>query len=456
MFVLMTTLGWFCAYWLIPGYEWGGIIAAIGLWGVLLTLSNTHGDELVLLGARAFEIDKQDAPTLWNCVEEMTIASGLGGRMPKVYIIEDSMPNAFAVGRKRSSAAIVVTSGLLARLDRDELQGVVAHEMAHIANKDVSFMVMCSVMVGTIVLLSEILLRLSFVGAIKNGRRSGGAKGHPAMAIVSFILALLAPLCARLIYFACSRRREYLADACAARYTRYPEGLASALEKIGGHTRSSGDPNRALAALYIYNPEDEGVALSDSFHTHPPLEKRIEILRSMGNAGYKEYDLAYQRVFGQGNRVVGARTLARDSKAVQIREASVDKAAETKKDAVERAHQAAEIVGRLTGLITMCCPCGVWIKVPQESNREAIPCPRCGQDNHLPGAVRPDGSGESCGHGDGAGEEHHAEPTPMTYSRRGEGWESFRCNCGKTVQISPALSAPKVRCRRCREDILLV
>ena len=254
--------------------------------------------------------------------------------------------------------------------------------------------------------------------------------------VVGLVAAILAPILAQAIYFACSRKREYLADASAARYTRYPEGLASALAKISGKHSSSSQPSRALAPLYIVNPLS-GMSAVSLFATHPPIDKRIEILRKMSGAGYQDYDRAFGEIAG-GARCIGARTIAGQGDAVEIREASVEK--ETKKDAVQRAHDVADLVGRLAGFVALDCLCGVGIKVPEGSKRESVSCPRCGRDNAVPGVAKDAGTPDR----------------PLRYQRRGSGWETFRCSCGQTVEISPALATSQLRCRSCRREIELV
>ncbi len=443
MLVLLLAMGWVIGFWLFPpGQEWWGAVGAACLWAILWLLGTAGGDGLVLFAAGAHEISKEDAPQLWNVVEEMSIASGLGGKMPRVYLIHDTMPNAFAVGRRQENAAVAVTSGLLARLNRDELQGVVAHEIGHIVNRDVSFMVMCSVMVGTIVILSEILLRavLYSGGRRRSSRDSGG--GGAVLVVVGLVAAILAPVLAQVIYFACSRKREYLADASAARYTRYPEGLASALGKISGKHRSTSKPSRALAPLYIVNPLS-GMSAVSLFATHPPIEKRIGILRAMSGAGFKDYNRAFQQVAG-GQSCIGARAVAGEGQPVAIREAAVEK--ETEKDAAARLHSIADLAGHLAGLVTISCACGVGIKVPPGVKRDSVACPRCGRENGVPGAFeKADGKSDAAG-----------ARAPLRYQRKGSGWETFRCDCGRTIQLSPGLLAPTVKCRSCRREIELV
>ena len=257
--------------------------------------------------------------------------------------------------------------------------------------------------------------------------------------IIVLILAILAPILARILYFACSRRREYLADASAAVYTRYPEGLASALEKITGHYKGTGrrsmrqrKANRVLAPMYIINPM-EAVAAVGLFSTHPPSKKRISLLRSMaGGVSYQEYNEAFRKVNG-GKGVIGKRTLAGDSP-VARREASAEK--KDKKAAQDRSHDVVQMLGRLENLLMLTCVCGVGIKVPPTLRRDSIACPRCGQLNMLPLADVASG-----------------KPDEFRYRRRGKGWESVKCPCGGVTQISPALSVGSIACAKCRKKI---
>ena len=250
-------------------------------------------------------------PQLFNVVEEMKIAAGLPA-MPKIYIINDPAPNAFATGRSPKSASIAVTAGLLGRLNRDELQGVVAHEMSHILHRDILYVMMAGVMLGGVVLLSQVFLRGMFQGSVGSRRRyssesRGGGQAQMVMIIIAVLAAILAPLMAQLLYFAVSRRREYLADAGAARLTRYPEGLASALEKIATDPAPQlAAANEATAPMYIVNPfKKRGkMDLSAWTSTHPPIAERIRILRSMSQgASYKDYAEAFAAVSRSKNPV---------------------------------------------------------------------------------------------------------------------------------------------------------
>jgi heat shock protein HtpX len=283
----------------------GGMATAGIVWAFMSLLAFFQGDSILLGISGARRIEKQDNPRLFNIVEEMSIASGLA-KVPNVYIINDPALNAFATGRNANNASVAITSGLLEQLNRDELQGVMAHEIAHIKNRDVMLMAVTAVLLGTIVMLSWYATRIGMFGGFKSNRRdsdSGGGGGIQAVImLVGLVLIILAPILAQLIYFAISRKREYLADASSALYTRYPEGLASALEKLGASTAQLRSANQATAPMYTINPfHKKGMASSDLTSTHPPISERVRILRSMsGGASFVDYDQAYQKVHGKG------------------------------------------------------------------------------------------------------------------------------------------------------------
>jgi heat shock protein HtpX len=258
-----------------------GLVLAFVVGTISGLITYYSGGRMVLAASRAKEITHDDAPVLFNVVEEMAIAAGLP--MPKVYIIDDSAPNAFATGRDPEHASVAVTSGLLEKLDRDELQGVIAHEMSHVGNFDIRYAMLVGVLVGTTVLISDFFLRGLWFGG---GRRQGGGQGQIIMLVVAIALAILAPFFARLIQLSISRQREYLADATAVRLTRNPKGLADALQKISGDREVLEAANRATAHLYIANPIKKFEKRSKGlFSTHPPMEQRIEILRQMETGG---------------------------------------------------------------------------------------------------------------------------------------------------------------------------
>ena len=279
MAALLVTVGYFIggAFGLEP--PWLGAVLAAGLAVILTLVSYYSGGGIILALSGARRLQKQDNPQLFNVVEEMSIAAGLP--MPAVYMIEDSAPNAFATGRNPHQSALCVTSGLVSKLNRDELTGVIAHEMSHIRNYDILLMMMLAVMVGTIALIGDAFRRYAWFGGGRRRSSSDGGAGA-ILLIIALVLAILAPLAAKLVQLAASRRREYLADASGALLTRYPAGLSSALRKISDDPEVLEAANRATQALYIVNPmkvlEKRAASL---LSTHPPLEERIKRLDAM-------------------------------------------------------------------------------------------------------------------------------------------------------------------------------
>jgi heat shock protein HtpX len=254
------------------------ILAAI-IAGVGAFVSYYQSDRIVLAISKARPATHEEFTYLDNIVEGLAIAAGIP--KPAIYVIEDTAPNAFATGRNPQHAVIAVTTGLLQKLNRTELEGVIGHEMSHIADYDTLLMTLTVVMVGTVALVSDWMLRSFFWGG-RRRRDVGGGQAGAIFALVALVLAILSPIIAQLIRLAISRRREFLADAHGALLTRYPEGLASALEKIARDTEPLEVANKATAHLYILNPlKEHGGAMNSLFSTHPPVEKRIEALRSM-------------------------------------------------------------------------------------------------------------------------------------------------------------------------------
>jgi heat shock protein HtpX len=286
-FVFVLVLGYVIGYaWLgDPRRALFGLVLALVVGTIAGLVAYFAGDSMVLAASRAKEVQHGDAPQLFNVVEEMTIAGGLP--MPKVYIIQDTAPNAFATGRDPEHASVAVTSGLLEKLDRDELQGVMAHEMAHVGNYDIRYAMLVGILVGTTVLISDFFLRGLWFGGGRS--REGGGYVQIIMMVVAILLAILAPLFARLLQLSISRQREYLADATAVRLTRNPDGLADALQKISGDREVLEVANRATAHLYIVNPvKNFEKRAKGLFSTHPPIGERIEILRAMETGGTVE------------------------------------------------------------------------------------------------------------------------------------------------------------------------
>ena len=274
---LVAVLAYFVGEYFAPG---GGIAAlpfafALSIGGALA--SYFAGDKLILAQSQARELGPSDEPQLRNIVE--ALALGLGVPTPKIFVIDDSAPNAFATGRDPQHASIAVTRGLLDKLDRTELEGVIAHELSHVGNRDIRVMVLVTVLVGTVALLADWMWRSMFWGRGRDRDRGGGGA---IIAVIAIALALLTPIIATLIQLAVSRQREYLADASGALLTRYPPGLASALRKIAADKEPLEVANKATASLYIANPLKDAPAFFDHlFDTHPPIEERIKRLEAM-------------------------------------------------------------------------------------------------------------------------------------------------------------------------------
>ncbi len=279
--VLIAALGWvfgqiteFGSYALIPAV----VIALLMTWG-----SYYYSDKIVLAVSKARPVTKQEYPYLYNIVEGLALAAGLP--KPRCYVIADTAPNAFASGRNPEKAVVVVTEGLLKKLNRAELEGVIAHEMSHIKNYDIRVQTLAVVMVGVVVLLSDWILR-SFLWGGRRRRSSDKSSGNAGaiLIIVALALAVLSPLIAQLLKMAVSRKREFLADADGAMLTRYPPGLASALKKLSADKESLEVANKATAHMYIINPlkdHKRGAGMAKLFSTHPPVEERIAALEKM-------------------------------------------------------------------------------------------------------------------------------------------------------------------------------
>ncbi len=279
--IIVIALGW------IFSYRFQNPIILYFAVGFSLTtslFSYYYSDKITLAISKAKKIDRQSAPELYRLVENLCITAGLP--TPKIYIINDSAPNAFATGRDPKHAVVCFTTGILKKLKKVELEGVVAHELSHIGNYDIRVMTLVVVLVGTVTLLADWFLRASLFGGRRRNSNSGN--GGSIIAIVGLVLVILSPIIATIIKLAVSRKREFLADASGALLTRYPEGLARALEKISSDTEPLEVANKATAHMYIISPlkehadkKDKVGLFSKLFNTHPPVEERIKKLREM-------------------------------------------------------------------------------------------------------------------------------------------------------------------------------
>lgn len=431
-----------------------GSLLAIVVWLGSWIYTAADGDAMVLRSVGAKRIEKADHPRLWNIVEEMSIAAGMKS-MPSIYVVDSSAPNAFAVGHTPEKSSVAFTSTLLRTLNRDELQGVAAHEIGHIINEDIRFMTQAAVLVGGVELLSQFLIRLGplsgssrrISGGGGGGGNKGGSGGAAPLMAIAFLVAILSPLAIRLLYYACSRTREYLADASAARLTRYPDGLASALEKIAAHqmTAPAVEVNSAVAPLFIVNPL-ERLQLSGISSTHPPTDSRVKILRSMGGgASYVDYEAALKKVEGERLRLPELELAARTGERLRSRSADPDQS--PLEDPVNRAHAALHLIDAMAGYTTVLCLCGLRVKTPPESDAVHVGCPRCGrvldvprteaeklrQPDALPAAVEVDGT--------------------LRYTRATVDWEAFRCTCGQTIQLGAGYPLDYTICAKCDRRI---
>lgn len=259
------------------GLSFAGIALVIS--GIMSLGSYYYSDKMILLMSKAKRIKKEESPKLYRIVENLSIASGIP--MPRVYMIDDSAINAFATGRDPKHAVVCATSGSVERLTDTELEGVIAHELSHIKNYDIRVMAIVAILVGLVALMADFFMRSMWFRGRNNRDENSQAQG--IFMLIGIVLAILSPIIATLIQLAVSRKREFLADASGALLTRYPEGLAMALEKIAKDNEPLEAANNATAHLYIANPfkNINGHLFSNLFNTHPPIEDRIRILRSM-------------------------------------------------------------------------------------------------------------------------------------------------------------------------------
>ncbi len=295
---LLAVFGFVIGFAVSGSWQGGTVAVVIALVIALLMTSISYfaGDSIVLASSGAKEVSEQSAPQLMNIVREMAIAANLP--MPKVYVINDTAPNAFATGRDPKHSSVAVTTGLLDKLDREELQGVLAHEFSHVRNLDIRFALLVAVLVGSIALLADFFLRFTMFGGLSGGRSnrrdSGGGGLVIVMIVVGLILSIIAPIIARAVQLAVSRQREYLADASSVELTRNPYGLERALAKIGADQEVLEVANRATQHLYIVNPIKKFEARASSLTaTHPPIVDRINRLRALtGQAPVDQQSMA--------------------------------------------------------------------------------------------------------------------------------------------------------------------
>ncbi len=266
--LLMATIGWAISYYY---NDWAFVVFMGGFAFFQTFVSYYYSDKIIMFSFGAQEMKKEENIEIWRIVENLAITAGLP--MPKIFIVKSDQPNAFATGRNKENSAIAITTGLLEKLEKSELEGVIAHEMAHIGNQDILLQTIIVGLIGILSVIAQIVSRGSF-------RRSDRDESPGILGIIAFVFIILSPLIGRLIQFAVSRKREFLADATGALLTRYPEGLASALQKISSDKSEMKNANSGTEHLFIANPFKENKLLG-LFSTHPPIEERIKALRSM-------------------------------------------------------------------------------------------------------------------------------------------------------------------------------
>jgi heat shock protein HtpX len=440
-----------------------GLFLALMIWTFWSLIGYFKGDSMLLTLSRAKEVTHNVHPQLFNVVEEMKIAANLPV-MPKIYIIAEDSPNAFATGRKPESSSIAVTAGLLNRLNRTELQGVIAHEMSHIVNRDILYMTYAGIMLGSIVLISEVFLRslwYSGGGSRRFSSRKSDKGAGGAIAIVAIALAILAPILSRIFYFTISRKREYLADASAARLSRYPEGLASALEKISSNPQKISRANSITAPMFIINPlKKQKRSVAGLFSTHPPVQERIKILRNMSHGvNFVDYQTAYHQITGSGIMPPSA---LKDSQQRPVQKPEIE--GDIRKSTATKKRELGDLMRVVNGFVFLTCLCGLRIKLPSGFKKSAIDCPRCHRSIKAPlaeigalsgvaAAGRLSARKKANTKKENRTAENKSKSETISYKRHSSGWETMNCTCGNALQLSPALLDSTIRCNRCGRSI---
>jgi heat shock protein HtpX len=376
-------------------YKYSGLIGfgiAVFIWLILSLISYYKGSNILLSSVNATEVSPRVHPQLFNIVEEMKIAAGLPV-MPRVYIINEEAPNAFATGRDPQNSCIAVTAGLLTLLNRDELQGVIAHEVSHIINRDILYLTFAGVMLGSITLISTLFLKGLFYAPSFTSRYNlkitrYGCLFRIVFLSIAILFAILGPILAKLFYYAISRRREYLADATAVRLTRYPSGLADALEKIAQSGLSFNKINKITAPMFLVSPvERKGIEFSNLSATHPPIEERIKILRSISQGvNFRYFQQAYdeiKKLKKMRSKKLIPESYLRETHTIPFREATMITFPVFDRKSKKR--ETNDIIMKANGYSFIECSCGLKIKVPEGFgfNKPKILCPKCGTVHNL-------------------------------------------------------------------------
>ncbi len=360
-----------------------GVLAGLLCTLVIIFCARKKAAQIFLDKVDAVEPAENALPVLRNVVEEMSISASLG-YVPKIYLIRSFIPNAFAVGINKKNAAIAVTTGLLTVLDRDELQGVVAHEISHIKNQDTLYLLYAGLILGFFAGVQQIL----YFSCRSSSRSRGGNSGTVVALLVAFLFAIVSAILVRILYFTLSRKREFLADACACRYTRYPVGLAKALRKISSYNCSQKpdfenqeekvQTDNLVSCMYIHNFLQAGKNgfFDRIFSTHPPIEDRIKVLTKMGAADFEEYNKAYSAVVSPKKALIPKKKMLKEDAApLAIIVPGVSDS--EKYSRISRQRETKDSLNQAKGYKIINCECKTILKIPPEYTRDEIVCPHC-------------------------------------------------------------------------------
>lgn len=431
-------LGFFIGFFILGDEYWHyGLLLAILCWSILAGITFLQGEEIILRLAQAKPANRERYPMLHNVAKEMQIAANLPFT-PSLFVVDENAPNAFATGKSPHSATIVVTTGLLDVLSRDELQGVVAHEMSHILNRDILFMTHASVMLGSIVFLSKIYLRGLIYSGGGNSRKRSMNRGTAMLFFLSIFFSLLSPLVANILYFSISKKREFLADASAVRLTRYPYGLLSALQKISNSDCEFKTAQSTLSAFYISDPFAQARPLFNC-QTHPPIEKRIEILQSLTHdVNYFTYQKAYSRICGKlgKNSNIIPNSAFHESAIIPVIPFIMEEMAKQDNIKPKPTSKKSDDLNK---------------PKPAESDEIKTMIPNQQRESYRANFVPPrssniDKDAKAVLETDGS----------VVYYRKGAEWESFACVCGNAKHLSPTFKNSYLFCTNCRATINIV
>jgi len=451
--VILLILGFLIGYfrWGIIGGYWG-LLGALALWAIFATISYFISDQIILNISGAGIPDKNTFKPLYNILNEVKLAAGLEVN-PDLLIVDEGAPNAFTLGKKPEQSVIVLTSGLLAQFSRDEIQAVLAHEVAHIIHRD-NLLMTNAVALGWLIIILSTVLRGN-IGGAKGGRRSSNKMmGGSAIIIIGLVFSILAPLITIVIIKSISRKRVYLADATAVRLTRFPAALISAMEKISVSSMPYVHKNRMTAILFFDDPYKNNTPL---FVSHPALHKRIRILQTLGDsANYYDYNNAFSKVTNQKHLM--PISLLRNTESLPILNAVVNN--QPLFTSTSSTHIMANDIIRsmLNYTFIKCDKCGMQFKLPEDFVKPSITCPRCGTNVKNPhpevklSTKEEDEAEKEKLHSliikKIDGEEHYY------YKRKhANSWETFTCICGDAKQLSPFFKEKQFYCVNCGRKI---